>query len=383
MMKNGHDHETLSLFADLEAFLARFIAYPSKHAHVAHALWIAHTHLMEAWESTPRIAFLSPEPASGKSRAVEVTELLVPRSVNAIGVSSAYLFRKIGDPAGRPTILFDEIDTIFGPRAKEHEDIRALLNAGHRRGAVTGRCVVKGKRILTEETPAYCAVALAGLGDLPDTILSRSVIVRMRRRAPDETIEPFRHRQHAPDGEDIRDLLAAWAKPRGDLAAEAEPAFPDTIADRNADVWEPLFTIADFVGGDWPNRARAAAVALVALDSESTQTRGVKLLADIKAIFGEESALSTDRLLSSLNTLDESPWGEIPLTDRKLAHRLRGFGVRPKRLRVGVDVVRGYDREAFIDAWKRYLPVGVFPERSATTATTDTAAPSDPFPLSN
>jgi hypothetical protein len=121
---------------DIHDFLGRFVIYPSKEAHDAHVLWIAHTHIMEAWESTPRIAFLSPEPASGKSRALEVSDLLVPNAVEAINVSPAYLFRKVGGEDGPPTILFDEIDTVFGPKAKENEEIRALLNAGHRKGAV-------------------------------------------------------------------------------------------------------------------------------------------------------------------------------------------------------------------------------------------------------
>ena len=55
------------LLDQVRKFLVRFIAYPSEHAAIAHVLWIAHSHLMSAWESTPRIAFLSPEPASGKT----------------------------------------------------------------------------------------------------------------------------------------------------------------------------------------------------------------------------------------------------------------------------------------------------------------------------
>jgi hypothetical protein len=166
---------------------------------------------MDAFESTPRLAFLSPEPGSGKTRALEVTEPLVPRPVEAVNVTPAYLFRKVADEAGRPTILFDEIDTVFGPKAKDNEEIRGLLNAGHRKGAVAGRCVVKGKTVMTEEIPAYCAVAFAGLGGLPDTILSRSATIRMRRRAPDETVEPWRRRIHAPEAEGLRDQLAVWA----------------------------------------------------------------------------------------------------------------------------------------------------------------------------
>jgi hypothetical protein len=131
-------------------FLCRFVSYPSEHAQVAHALWIVHTHLMDRWESTPRLAFLSPEPASGKTRALEASELLAPNPVMAVNVSPAYLFRKVGSEEG-VTILFDEIDTIFGPKAKDNEEIRGLLNAGHRRGAVAGRCVVHGKTVATEE----------------------------------------------------------------------------------------------------------------------------------------------------------------------------------------------------------------------------------------
>jgi hypothetical protein len=223
-------------------FLGRFIAYPSDHAHVAHALWVVHAHLMDVWESTPRIAFLSAEPASGKSRALEATELLVPNPVAAVNVSPAYLFRKVGCEEGA-TILFDEIDMVFGPKAKENEELRGLLNAGHRRGAVAGRCVVRGKEIVTEEIPAYAAVALAGLGWLPDTILSRSVIIRMRRRHQGERVEQFRRRIHGAQGHDIYNLVDVWARANAS-SMTSWPDLPPEIQDRDADVWEPLIMVA-------------------------------------------------------------------------------------------------------------------------------------------
>ena len=116
--------EGAALLEDIGAWLRRFVAYPSEECLTAHILWIAHAHAMDAWDSTPRLAFLSPEPGSGKTRALEVTELLVPRPVEAVNVTPSYLFRKVGAAEGRPTILFDEIDTIFGPKAKDNEEIR-------------------------------------------------------------------------------------------------------------------------------------------------------------------------------------------------------------------------------------------------------------------
>jgi hypothetical protein len=354
-------------------YLGRFVVYPCREAHDAHVLWIAHAHAMDAWESTPRIAFLSPEPKSGKTRALEITELLVPRAVLAVNATPAYLFRKVGDEAGLPTILFDEIDTVFGPKAKENEEIRGLLNAGHRRGAVAGRCVVKGKLVETEELPAYCAVAMAGLGGLPDTILSRSVIVRMRRRSPEETVEPYRRREHKSEGEALREHLESWSGRVAGRLAGARPVMPEGVTDRDADLWEPLLAIADEVAESWPERARVASVALVALSMESTPSLGVRLLSDLRTVFGDEESLSTEDVLSRLHKLEESPWGDLhgkPLDSRGLAQRLRRFEVRPAVVRIGALTPRGYRRGDLHDPWLRYL--GPPAQGSATTATTAT-----------
>jgi len=372
------------LFQKIERFLARFVSYPSEHAHVAHVLWIAHTHCMDAWESTPRLAALSPEPASGKTRLLETTALVVPNPVEAINVSVAYLFRKVGGEDGPPTILFDEIDTVFGPKAKENEETRALLNAGHRRGAVAGRCVVKGKTVETEEIPAYCAVALAGLGWLPDTILSRSIIIRMRRRHAGENVEPYRHRVHSHEGYQLRDALAAWAMGAVDELTKAYPQMPEGVEDRNADVWEPLLAIADSIGGEWPKRARHAAVSLVSDAREAEPSLGIKLLADLQAVFGDAALMSTAAILKALHELTESPWNDLkgkPLNDRGLAVRLRPYGVKSKQVRVGDVTLKGYDRTDLYDAWKRYLPQPS--DKTKTSETSETSSSSQGFDASD
>src|SRR5262249_26597385 len=251
--------------------------------------------------------------------------------------------------------------TVFGPKAKENEEIRGLLNAGHRRGAVAGRCVVHGKKVETEEISAYCAVALAGLGWLPDTILSRSVIIRMRRRGPGEKVMAYRRRVHAPFGQTLRECLAAWAADEVETMAEARPEMPSGIEDRDADVWEPLLAIADAVGGDWPVRARGAALALVGAARDAEPSLGIKLLADLKTLFDASTldAMPTEVILSRLTELPESPWGDLgakPINDRKLGRRLREYGVKSRAIRVGDKTPRGYLREDLQDAWLRYLP---------------------------
>jgi hypothetical protein len=380
-MSDNGKHAGAELLNDVMEFMARFVAYPSDHALVAHVLWIAHTHLMDAWESTPRIAFLSPEPASGKSRALDVSEPLVPNPVEAVNVTAAYLFRKVGEAS--PTVLYDEIDTVFGPKAKENEDIRGLLNAGHRRGAVAGRCVVRGANVVTEELPAYCAVAFAGLGGLPDTILSRCVVIRMRRRTTNERIDPWRRREHAPAGHLLRAQLAGWAKQIGRTVTTPWPTMPDGVTDRDADVWEALLAVADAAGGHWPSTARAAAVALVTQAKQSTPSLGILLLANVRDVFGDADALWTESLLEGLHKMDEAPWGNMPgrgseggkpLSARGLASRLGKYDVRSADVRVGDDVRKGYRKADLWDVWNRYLSLPPLESATSATGATDRTA---------
>jgi len=247
---------------EVRAFIGRFCVLPTEHAYTATALWAAHAHVLDAFDSTPRLAFLSPEPGSGKTRALEILDLLVPWPMLAVNATPAALFRSVADKATRRTILFDEIDTIFGPKAKEHEELRGLLNAGHRRSGVAYRCVGEGTKQTVVEFPAFAAVALAGLGKLPDTILTRSIVIRMRRRAPDEHIEPYRARVHEPEGWKLRGMLADWTATVAEQLTGYWPEMPPGVTDRPADVWEPLLAVADCAGGPLarprPRRLRLA-----------------------------------------------------------------------------------------------------------------------------
>jgi hypothetical protein len=362
-----------ALLTQIHDFVGRFICYPSPEASIAHVLWIAHAHLMDCWFTTPRLAALSPEPGSGKSRLLEVTALLVPRPILSVMSSPAYVLRKIADQENRPTVLYDEIDAIFGPQARGSEDLRAMVNAGYRRGATIGRCYGENGKILTQDLPTYGAVAFGGLGDLPATIMSRSIIIRMRKRAQGETVEGVRPAKHEPEGQLLHDELAAWAAAVVEEASVAEPAMPAGIADRDADVWMPLLVVAALAGGPWPDMARDAALEFVkAAKSGKAPSLGVQLLTDIRSCFGGESRIASAELVDRLLSDPEAPWGDLKgkkLNQRKLAELLRQFHIEPETVRVGEKTLRGYKAEAFHDSWRRYLPPPVTAKTSATCTT--------------
>jgi hypothetical protein len=356
----------------VHAYLVRFVAFPSEHAAIGSTLWAAHTHVVDVFDSTPRLAFLSPEPGSGKSRALEVLSPLVPHAMHAVNCTPAALFRSVADLDLRPTILFDEIDTVFGPKAKDNEEIRGFLNAGHRKSGVAYRCVGIGTTQKVVAFPAFTAVAVAGLNDVPDTIASRAVIIRMRRRAPNEKVDPFRPRLHEPEGVEISERLAMALQA---AVLDADPLMPHQVVDRPADVWEPLISIAQAAGDRWPDLAEAACLHFAFDGPGREPSLSVRLLEDLFDVFdeaGHPDHMTTAQLVDHLVRLDEAPWSDLrgkPIDARRLSRMLGKYDVRPEQVWVGDTNLRGYKRTDLWDAWQRYLPVERLKSaRSARTA---------------
>jgi hypothetical protein len=187
----------------------------------------------------------------------------------------------------------------------------------------------------------------------------------MRRRAPTERVEPFRSRQHESAGHELRDRLNEWAQFVGPEAGVAWPELPVGVVDRPAEVWEPLVAVADAAGGEWPRLAREACRALCSAPKENQVSLGVRLLSDIRKIFGDAIALHTATILERLcsgttYTLEpDAPWNELhgrPLGERGLASMLKRYGVSSIKVKIDGRSLQGYRREALWDVWQRYLP---------------------------
>jgi hypothetical protein len=194
--------------------------------------------------------------------------------------------------------------------------------------------------------------------------MDRAVIVRMRRRAPGEQVDPYRTRRDAPPLNQLRDRLSAWARAHLQELQHATPAMP--LEDRAADTWEPLVAIADLAEGDWPARARDAAATMTQAEAQQEEdtAASVRLLADLRHVFqaADGEALYTSTILEALHQLEDAPWADWyghPLTTRDLAKLLRPYQVESKNIREhGTGAPRkGYAQADLHDAWARYVPL--------------------------
>ena len=358
---NGHPPvpeptiELGELLDELAGFVRRFVVMSTAQCDAA-ALWIAHTRCFDASEQTPYLAISSAEKRSGKTRLLEVLELLVARPWLTGRVTAAVLARKVD--AEKPTLLLDESDAAFNGDKEYAEALRGLLNTGHRRGGKSTVCVGQGAEMGYKDFSTYCPKAIAGIGRLPDTVADRSLPIRLERRAPGETAERFRRR----DAElEALPLVAVLEQLAGlvSVLEDARPDLPAELDDRAQDAAEPLLAIADRAGRDWPKRARRALVELHGGREIEDESSGVRLLDDIRAVFGDDDRITTTVLLDRLTELEESPWGEWfgkPLTSRGLSRLLKPYTIKSRAIRVDEKVSRGFLREQFERSWAQYLP---------------------------
>jgi hypothetical protein len=343
-------------------FVEDYVVLPSQEAVVAVSLWVCHAHAIHAFDSSPFLIIRSPTMRSGKTRLLECIELLVPCPWRAVDVSESVLFRRI--TRDHPTLLLDEVDVVFASRGERHEGLRALLNGGCRRGARVSRSVPKGNGFELVDFEVFAAKALAGIGTLPGTVEDRGIVIPMRRATPAEQrrIRRLRFREADAEAAPIRETLARWAEAALPKLREARPAIPDVLDGRAADSWEPLLAVAEDAGDGWAVAAWQAALALSTGAAREDNSVRVRLLADCRRAFDERGTdrLATGDLITALCDDETSPWGDWRgrrLTPEALARLLKPFGVRPERWRDGSQLARGYAREAFQDAWGRYVPV--------------------------
>jgi hypothetical protein len=340
-------------------FIRRYVHLSDAQARIA-AVWVAHTHGIGAATSTP---YLNVNPAvkqSGKTRLLEVFELLVSKPWLTGRVTAACLVRKVDQV--RPTLLLDESDAAFSGEKEYAEALRGILNTGFYAGGVASCCVGQGANITFKDFRTYCCKAIAGLSQLPDTVADRSIPIRLQRKKPGEVVGRFRRRKQKDEAGEIKAQVSDWMQSIVDRLRHAEPSLPDELSDRQQDGIEPLLAIADEAGGPWPAAVRAAAVEIFRSAAAEDQNVGVQLLGDIQAIFdsiGDDKISSAD-LLEKLKEIETSPWADWGkgkgLTVNGLSRLLKPFGVCPRTVRLEDRTAKGYLRESFIDSWERYLP---------------------------
>jgi putative DNA primase/helicase len=346
------------------------------------ALWAMHSHALDAFGITPRLAITSPRPQCGKTTLLDILYRLVFRPLLAGNVSAASVFRVV--EFARPTLLVDEADTFL----PGNDELRGVLNSGHRHGGSVIRVV--GEAMEVREFSTFAPAAIAMIGHLPGTLVDRSISITLKRKRADELVDSFRY-DRTQEFYQLACMCARWAADNIGRLREADPVVPANLYNRAADNWQPLLAIADAAGGGWPERARKLASATVDAD----QAKRIGLLADIRDVFngGQEKGgavkaeIKSADLVSALVAMEGHPWAEYgkngkPLSPNSLARMLANDHISPDTIRFADgSLAKGYRRSQFEDAFARYLPEPPISNRNTVTTEDSCGLPAKSQPL--
>lgn len=352
--------ETAELLAAIEGYLTRYVILTAEQT-IAVALWAMLTYVYDVGDTVPYLVITSAEKRSGKTRLLECLYAVCREPMVTTALTEAVLFRAIQE--WQPTLLIDETDTIFkehksGPSERQ-EGLRAILNAGYRKGTTVARCAPNGDIL---KFNVYGPKALAGIGNLPETIEDRGLLIRLKRKLSEEEVERFRFRTGHAEGELLRTRCTEWGAGARILLAGCEPDMPAALDDRAQDAYEILVAIADL--GGQGERARAALVELRSEDSTAKESMGVRLFRDLSEFVDRLKGMeriATPDLLALLYEHGEEPWEEWwhEATGKKasmaLARIFREYGVRPEQYKDSGVKKRGYRITEVLAAHSRYM----------------------------
>jgi len=332
-----------NLVERIAEFIGRFVFIKDKSIYRLLAWWVIQTHFYKDFEYTGYIFAHSPEPESGKSRLLEVLDLLVANSSGLLyKPTDAILFRT----ADGTTQLLDEVDSWTNA-----EFLRGILNAGFHRGGVVLRNERQKEGKWTPTSfPVYSPRAMAGigLGILHGTTKDRTFILPMVKQTRAERREKLRSRRVKPEGDQLKREIETWVEQNRtaviSLYDDAETAFPylDHLRDRTIDIVEPLVAILEVACKGTPdlNAQRTELLEAVSL----TRKDGEEFLTDHRIVHELLMLAATqDPLVGSASELAAKSGLDPRPSEYEIAGTLRRYGFENRRIRVGESVRYRYE----------------------------------------
>jgi len=370
--------EGIELLDSITHEFRRFLILP-EHGDTILAAWCLHTYCFRQFDFSPILKIESPSKQCAKSRTLEVLGKLVWNPKLSSNMTGPTMFRTIDDKG--PTLLLDELDRTL---KEKKEIVTVVLNAGFHKDGRVDRC--EGDEHKVREFRVYCPKAMAGIGDyVSDTVSDRSILLSMQKKLKGQEVEKFRRYQATG----LRQKCMRWVKDNSEILSGCRPKMPGTLSDRQEDIWECLFAIAETVGGDWPAKVWEAATAQAAASALEI-TDDLELLEALRRYLNENPAekLPSSEVCTWLRNQDDlsfKDWRKGNGIDpRLLSRKLKLYGITPRNINTGEGKrPKGYLREDFQSAFERYLPPEIPPEQplpATNPEKTDLKEQSHPLP---
>jgi hypothetical protein len=187
------------LISALEELFRRYLIVPPDIL-LALSLYTVLSYLWECFDYCPYLTVMSPTKRCGKTTLVQILAWLCRRAMFMVDPTGPATFRIIED--GGPTLICDEAENYVA-----NKGLRLLLNAGFKKGLVIPRCVgARVVRLAVFGPKIFCII-----GEPPESLLDRSIVIAMRRAKAGEVKEELRERIVNQDASELARKITDWS----------------------------------------------------------------------------------------------------------------------------------------------------------------------------
>ena len=311
---------TAHLLADVLDYLRRYMVLSDEQAGTI-ALWVLHTHALDAANATPSLRVTSAVPSCGKSRLFDVLRPVVAGGLKTSGLSAAMLPRVVD--SRRPTLLLDELDNMMQGDREMAASLTGILNDGYRRGGSTFKGIPgKGNQWDVVEFNVFCPKAFAGIKALDKALSTRCIPIRLKPKRSDQVTDDFYVGTTPPEHAELIGRLEGWGAAAGEQLSPIKSRRLASVSDRTAEVGRHCYRSQSWpeVNGsptrsDTPTRS-------ISVKNAWTCGPGLLALRKLRALFGKaRTDVPTADLIAALNGDAELPFAEMG-KDGINAHRL-------------------------------------------------------------
>jgi hypothetical protein len=347
----------------MREFLSGYLHFADPNIVRPIALWVAGTYLYEMFDTFPYMVISASVKRAGKTRLSELIGFASSMPFNVAGATAASLFRVIQD--NKPTVIWDEAESLSSEASSV---TRAFLNVGYRKGQTIPRTTGKGVTMW----PTYCPKVFVLIGEVYDTLRDRSIVVEMQRGEPKKR---FSYEAAKMEGEEIGNEIKALVAENLEAIQTAynELDLP-FLTDRDAEIWRAIFALAQVLEPSAIDELQRTAVDMATAKTADIKKYGVtelkeqerivereeygrRLLLDLLTVTEKLKSISSQDAVTALRDLNTAPWRKYKgagLDMNMLADLLTVYELRPKLVRNGEKVFRGYTRKDILASVKKF-----------------------------
>lgn len=245
--------DTSEIYNRVYALFDRYVYYPDEREKHLLSLFVFFTYIFMGFEAAPYLHANGPK-NSGKSTTLNLLSSLCFNVISTSSITAASGFRLIHP--NRPTLIIDEGERLRAPQPGSNDaELLSVAMGGYQKSPMAKAIRMNMESMKAQSYFTYCPKVFGSINMLAAALKSRNLLIHCQS-APANIVAKLGNLDQdsiwlAREYQELRDMLHIWGltefRAVRDRFDSFKPGENANVINRSADLWWPLFAIAELV----------------------------------------------------------------------------------------------------------------------------------------